>query len=200
MSETAPEAPAGGGGGIGGTLTRKVGPLPVWGWLAVLTVLAVGYWLIKGKGSAAAPSSAGTDTGTTPAGDVPDYVSQTTVNVTNPAEPSQPSTIQTEIPGAPATPAAPAPAKTTTPAKATAPAPVKSAQPPVMSGTYTVKAGDTLNSLAAKFGITRVVLAHANGLGTGAGLKTGQVLHVPGPVVPISKGGKGLWTTATGSR
>lgn len=59
---------------------------------------------------------------------------------------------------------------------------------------YTVRAGDTLASIAARFGISVASLAHANvyvqgelpgnakvgqQLGTGAGLKTGQVLKVP---------------------
>lgn len=65
---------------------------------------------------------------------------------------------------------------------------------PASSQSYTVKAGDTLASVAAKFGISIATLAHANTyvpgevagnakvgqtLGTGAGLKTGQVLTVP---------------------
>jgi LysM repeat protein len=195
VSETAPEA-AGGGGGIGGTLGRKFGPLPVWGWLAIVTVLGLGYYLWKGKSSAS--SATGTDTGTTPAGDVPDYVSQTTVNITEPAEPGQTGTGTGPTKTPPTKKPAPPPAKTPTPPtkkpppKTTpkAPAP-KSTQPPVMSGSYTVKAGDTLDKLATKFSISRVDLAHANGLGTGAGLKTGEVLHVPGPVVNTSKGGKG---------
>jgi LysM repeat protein len=59
--------------------------------------------------------------------------------------------------------------------------------------TYTVKAGDTLASLANRYGISIGTLAHANTyvageaaaskvgqqLGTGAGLKTGQVLKIP---------------------
>jgi LysM repeat protein len=59
---------------------------------------------------------------------------------------------------------------------------------------YTVKAGDSLASIAARFGISVTQLAHANvyvagevpgnkkvgqTLGTGAGVKTGQVLKVP---------------------
>jgi LysM repeat protein len=200
MSETAPEA-APRSGGAGGMLTRKVGPLPVWGWLAALTALALGYWLLKGKGSGSSSGSAtGTDTGTTPAGDVPDYVSQTTVNVSTPAEPGQTGNGTGTTAAPPTTKTTPPPVKATTPPASAAPAKTaaKSAQPPVMSGSYTVKAGDTLDSLAEKFGISRVDLAHANGLGTGAGLKTGEVLHVPGPVVNTSKGGKGLWITATG--
>jgi|SRR5277367_1848526 len=59
--------------------------------------------------------------------------------------------------------------------------------------TYTVKPGDTLASIAAKFGVSVAALAHGNTyvkgeasaakvgtpLGTGAGLKTGQTLKVP---------------------
>jgi LysM repeat protein len=54
-------------------------------------------------------------------------------------------------------------------------------QPPIFNATYIVRKGETLNSIAAKFRITRVELAHANGLGTGAGLRTGQRLKVPQP-------------------
>ena len=55
--------------------------------------------------------------------------------------------------------------------------------------TYTVRPGDTLASIAHKFGITVAMLAHANvytegpkkgqEMGTGAGLPTGQVLKIP---------------------
>lgn len=52
---------------------------------------------------------------------------------------------------------------------------------PIFNGTYKVKKGQTLAQIATQFGITREQLAHANGLGTGAGLRDGQVLHVPNP-------------------
>jgi LysM repeat protein len=84
-------------------------------------------------------------------------------------------------------------AKTTTPAKK--PAPKKTA-PPVVTGykEVTVKAGQTLDEIAKEYGITPAQLAASNvyvkgelpgnakvgqTLGTGAGLKTGQVLKVP---------------------
>jgi LysM repeat protein len=68
------------------------------------------------------------------------------------------------------------------------------------SSSYVVKAGDTLASIAARFGISVATLAHANTyvsgevpgnkkvgqtLGTGAGLKTGQNLKIPN--VPAAK-------------
>jgi LysM repeat protein len=94
-------------------------------------------------------------------------------------------------PGAtgPAGPAGPA-----GPVGATGPASTKTSTLPVAtSSKYTVKAGDTLASLSSRFGISIGTLAHANTyvkgeasaskvgqqLGTGAGLKTGQVLTVP---------------------
>jgi LysM repeat protein len=54
-------------------------------------------------------------------------------------------------------------------------------QPPIFNATYVVKKGQTLDSVAKQFKISRVELAHANGLGTGAGLRTGQKLKVPSP-------------------
>jgi hypothetical protein len=36
-----------GGGGIGGTLKAKLGPLPTWAWLAIVTVVLLGYWLYE---------------------------------------------------------------------------------------------------------------------------------------------------------
>jgi LysM repeat protein len=183
MSEMTAE-PSGGGGGI---LTRRIGPLAVWMWLAIVTVLGVGYYLYAKSKAGSSDASGTSGTGSeTPSSDVPDYISQTTINLTEP-----PSTGATPPPGKAPPPATTPPKKTTTPPKKTAPAPKKSTQPPVFSNSYVVKAGDTLDSLAKKFGITRVELAHANGLGTGAGLKTGQKLKVPGPVTPISQGGKG---------
>lgn len=78
--------------------------------------------------------------------------------------------------------------------------------PPPISpaySTYTVKAGQTLADIANMFGISVATLAHANvyvagelpgnakvgqTLGTGAGLKTGQVLKIPHVA-------KSLWIT-----
>lgn len=62
MSETAPERPARGGN----FLTRKVGPLPAWGWAALAAAGAGVYFWYRnrqGQAAAAAPSAAGTPTG-----------------------------------------------------------------------------------------------------------------------------------------
>jgi LysM repeat protein len=183
----------------GGVLTRRVGPLALWVWLVIITAAGLGYYLWKGKSSSTAAGADTSGTGSeTSSSDVPDYVSQTTINLTEPAEPEQPGS-----PGNTGTPPPPPPPKGTKPPvkKPTAPGkkqpPVKKPatttgkQPPIFSNSYTVKAGDTLDKLAAKFKVTRVELAHANGLGTGAGLRTGQILKVPGPLKPRSQGGPG---------
>lgn len=67
MSEQAPEAPARASGGSN-PLTRKLGPLPLWGWLGIATALALVYVFIsKSKSSSAstATTGAGTTTGAT---------------------------------------------------------------------------------------------------------------------------------------
>lgn len=166
MSETAPERRPRGGGGIGGALKEKMGPLPVWGWLGILTGLALGYWLYErhkaGGASAAAqsPIQAGT-------AQVPETVVQNTVNV----------------PGAPAMPAPdhdkhkrhkkdpdPDPDKGKKKKKATTHAgmkttsvnpggPVKVAVPP--QGTT-----PSLNDVAAQFGTTPQAVANTTGTGS----------------------------------
>jgi len=172
---------------IGSTLTEKAGPLPVWGWMATFTGLALVYYAIekkkKGASSAtsataeqqllAAEEAAAANAAQATAVQTPNYdyghkawrpaSSTTNINVTT-----------TPPPAAAVGTTAPAPVTT-------APAPVATAQVPIFNSTYKVQAGETLNSLAAKFGISRVDLAHANGLGTGAGLRTGQTLKVPSP-------------------
>ena len=83
----------------------------------------------------------------------------------------------------------------TAPAPVSQPVPKSSTAPTsaAWTNTYVVKKGDTLASIAAKYGISVATLAHNNvyvageapgkapgtTLGTGAGLKTGQVLKVP---------------------
>jgi LysM repeat protein len=68
-----------------------------------------------------------------------------------------------------------------TPAPKPKPPAKKPSQPPIFNSSYTVRKGDTLESVAKKYDISRVALAHANGYGTGAGLRTGEKLKVPSP-------------------
>jgi LysM repeat protein len=181
MSEAAPErtpsrAPSGGGGNV---LTHKLGPLPTWVWIVVigLAIIAWSWWKNK---SASAASSANTAASSTPDDQVPQFVNQTYTTVTPPSvnvtdtQPAATTTTTAPPGGHPPTP---------TPVKTTAPKPVapRPAQPPIFNKTYVVKKGETLNSIAKQLGISRVDLAHANGLGTGAGLRTGQTLKVPSP-------------------
>lgn len=44
------------GRGLGGTLKSKMGPLPLWGWLAIMTVIAVAYYLYAKNKSAQQPA------------------------------------------------------------------------------------------------------------------------------------------------
>lgn len=66
--------PASSGGG--GMLTRKLGPLPTWGWLLIITGLAAGYYLIEKRKTASSATTAATTATSTAASNVPDYVFQ----------------------------------------------------------------------------------------------------------------------------
>lgn len=54
------------------TLKERVGPLPLWGWLAIMTVAAVGYWWWRSKNASSTTST----TDTTAQDQVPEFVIQ----------------------------------------------------------------------------------------------------------------------------
>jgi len=182
----------------GNVFTNKIGPLPMWAWVAIIGAAILGYAYFKNRssGSSTAASSS------TPASDVPEFVNQTYTTVTAPAAPTPNAgggaTTGTPAPtggggGGPVNVAPPPgvgkpgegtvpPAKP--PVKPTAKPPAKKpgkVTEPIFNAKYTVKPGDTLASVAKRYKITREQLAHANGYGTGAGLRTGEVLKVPSP-------------------
>ena len=78
----APAAPAAGGGKQGGNVfTRKIGPMPMWAWVAIISVVLIGYAYYRNKQSAAAASTTATGTD---ASQVPQFVNQTYTSVTPP--------------------------------------------------------------------------------------------------------------------
>ena len=82
MSEPAPEAAPRSRGNI---LTRKVGPLPLWGWMAIGLVAAIGFYLMQKKNAASSSStSTGTGTSTTSSSQIPQFVNQVYTNGTPP--------------------------------------------------------------------------------------------------------------------
>jgi len=67
------------GGDGGSLLTRRIGPLPTWQWLAVITLAGLAYYvLVARKKTAAATSSTSTTSPTTSSADVPQFVIQNT--------------------------------------------------------------------------------------------------------------------------
>lgn len=85
MSQMAPEAPpspssAGGGGGGGNIFKRKIGPLPMWVWLAI-GIGAIGLYVLYKSKSSSSSSAAGA---TTSAATVPQFVNQTYTTVQPP--------------------------------------------------------------------------------------------------------------------
>jgi hypothetical protein len=93
VSETAPErsAPSSGGGNV---FTRKIGPLPMWAWMAIALLVALGFYLVKSKSGQSSTANDQTGSGTDTAGAggvdsslVPQFVNQTYVNNSPPAAP-----------------------------------------------------------------------------------------------------------------
>ena len=79
-----------------------------------------------------------------------------------------------------ASPSGKAPAPAPKPKPAVKPAPKPKPAPAVKTGTYTVKAGDTLSGIAAKFGTSWQELQRINGLANANLIFPGQVLTLPG--------------------
>ncbi|BCW46711.1 LysM domain-containing protein [Arthrobacter sp. StoSoilB5] len=65
------------------------------------------------------------------------------------------------------------------------PAPAEPAPPAVDSNLYTVVAGDTVGSIAARFGVNMNEMLAANGLSGYSVIVPGQVLKLTGPAVPL---------------
>ena len=88
MSQMAPERSATAGRG-GNVFTRKIGPLPMWGWVAIVggAILAWAYYKNRTAGSTTSSTSAtGTD-----ASQIPQFINQTYVTTSPPV--SQPPTV-----------------------------------------------------------------------------------------------------------
>jgi LysM repeat protein len=194
MAEMSPEVPPPEGGGS--FLTQRFYGIPAIVWLGGAAILAY-FLFFRNKSGAASPSSSGGG-GTSTTGDItftpPSTApvnTDTGAAVTNPANqglnPGQPM-ISGAINPQP-TPVVPGTTAVTASAIPIAARPANTPQ-----RTYTVQKGDTLASIAKKFGISVATLAHANvyvpgevpgnakvgqPLGTGAGLLTGQVLNIP---------------------
>lgn len=102
MSEAAaPEAPA--AGRRENVFTHKIGPLPMWGWLAIGGGALVAWRLYSSKNAAASPTASTTAPDSTAANTVPQFVNQTYVSTSAPLGPG----------GTAGTPTNPSPVSTT---------------------------------------------------------------------------------------
>ena len=159
--------------------THRLGPLPMWLWVVIIGAVIVGWSLYKSRTSGGGSQQQDTTGTDTPASDVPQFVNQTYTTVQAPNVQDNDDTGPVRVGPHPPEPPMYHPPTPKPPVRK--PVPPKPHVPPIFNSTYIVKKGETLNSLAARFHVTRTELAHANGLGTGAGLRTGQKLKVPNP-------------------
>ena len=60
--------------------------------------------------------------------------------------------------------------------------PPTSAPPPVINNSYTIKTGDTVTSIAARFGVSVDAILNANGLSRSSIIYAGRTLKIPGVV------------------
>lgn len=110
-----------GGPGITGSLQARVGPLPLWGWLGIVTAAALIYVLwYRGRSGAPTDEDQGIErTSTIPSEDVPQFVIQNQLPPIAPAITLPPVNVDVDVHN----PTAPANAGTTT-----SPGPIKKAQ------------------------------------------------------------------------
>lgn len=178
----------------GGFFTQKYLGIPGVVWLAGAAILA--YFLFfrnKASGGGAGGTSTGGG-GTSTTGDIQLQPGTETIDLTGTTAATGTGVTNTapdtDVVNNPPPPGNPIPQPTPNPQPSPKP-------PPRVKWTwYTVQRGDTLKSIAKHYGISVRDLAHANvyvpgevpgdrkvgqPLGTGAGLKTGQRLHVPIP-------------------
>lgn len=170
MAETPPAAPAKGGGK--NFLTRKIGPQPMWAWMAEVLGLALAYSLYKQRKSAASTSSTSSTSsasGAVPADQVPDVIIQ------------GPFTTGPTTGGTTST--APAPPVQTPPTPPTATRPTSI----VATGT---DSGD-LKNIAKSYGLTEAQLIAANPALKKLTVKVnGKTVGLYGSGQPVPKGTK----------
>lgn len=105
-----------------------------------------------------------------------------------PAVSSAPATAPVAVPSVPPVPATPTPAPSTPASVESVPprpsepaAPRKSPSQPADAGSYTVRAGDTLYSIARRYGISEQRLASVNGIASDGTVRIGQHLELLPP-------------------
>lgn len=80
-----PERPAGTSRGSKfGVFTEKIGPLPMWGWVAIIAAAIVAWRLYANKKNASTAASSASDS--VPSDQVPQFVNQTYVTTTPPVQ------------------------------------------------------------------------------------------------------------------
>lgn len=150
-------------------LTKYKASIVMWAVVAAVVLAAV---ITQNYAQALAPAS-------TSATIAPSVDSGAAIAVPSPAVASP---TPSESP-APATTPAPVPAAAAVAAPAPAPAAAVAPEPAPDTNAYTVVSGDTVGSIAARFGVDTNAMLAANGLSASSVILPGQVLKLTGPAV-----------------
>ena len=195
------EDESGGGGGFGGALRQKLGPFQTWVYLLIITIGLLAYWLYAKHKSGSSSASSSATTGqagvgeATGAQNVPDYVFQSTTNVTEPPESNTITVnnppVSPSNPASPPTSTTPSGSGSTTPKPAPKPAP-KSTTPKSKAQQYTTVTvakwtptntpwNSTLSGIAAHYNVKGgyQALAKLNGIKDPNLIQPGQKIKVP---------------------
>ncbi|MCZ9884169.1 LysM peptidoglycan-binding domain-containing protein [Arthrobacter sp. B2a2-09] len=160
------------------TLTRYKASIAAWAIVAMVAIAAV---TMQNYAQVLAP--AGTSAAIAPHVGSGSGIAAPSPAAASPTPAATRAPVQTQAPAAVAPPApAPAPAPAAAPAP---PAPVAAPAPAAAPDTnaYTVVSGDTVGSIAARFGVDVNGMLAANGLSAYSVIVPGQVLKLTGPPV-----------------
>lgn len=162
-------------------LTKKAGPLPRWGWGAILLGAALLWSLARAKASSKQQADAtpqGPDE--VPSDQVPDFISQVYTTVNNPGPPAAPGPPGESFTPGPILTAPPIVGRPVAPAP-TPPAPTAPGRSKSGVVEYRVKHGDTLSSIAKRYGTTWQALWKYNTTAGNRPASTIAVLKKRGP-------------------
>ncbi|WAH96021.1 LysM peptidoglycan-binding domain-containing protein [Arthrobacter sp. MMS18-M83] len=169
------------------TITRYKASIATWAIVAAVVLAAImtqSYSRVLAPAGTSATVAPSIGSGAVIAAPSPAAANPTPTASPTPA--TTPAPVQSQAPAPVAGPPAPAAAPAPAPAPAPNPAPAPAPAPAPDTNTYAVAGGDTVGSIAARFGVDVNAMLAANGLSAYSIIVPGEVLKLTGPPVPVA--------------